>query len=46
VHWPTDLVGGVLIGIVWLGGTWYAFRELEENAYVRERRYRERRTND
>jgi undecaprenyl-diphosphatase len=25
VHWPTDLVGGLLIGIVWLGGTWRAF---------------------
>ena len=25
VHWPTDLVGGLLIGIVWLIGTWTAF---------------------
>jgi undecaprenyl-diphosphatase len=25
VHWPTDLVGGVLIGAVWLAGTWRAF---------------------
>ena len=25
VHWPTDLVGGLLIGIVWLIGTWRAF---------------------
>ena len=25
VHWPTDLVGGVLIGIVWLAATYVAF---------------------
>lgn len=25
VHWPTDLVGGLLIGLVWLTGTWAAF---------------------
>lgn len=25
VHWPTDILGGVLMGLVWLVGTWGAF---------------------
>ncbi len=32
VHWPTDLLGGVLTGFVWLVGSWMAFRHYVEAA--------------
>jgi undecaprenyl-diphosphatase len=26
VHWPTDVIAGALVGVVWLGTTMFAFR--------------------
>lgn len=25
VHWPTDIIGGAIVGLVWLVATWFAF---------------------
>jgi undecaprenyl-diphosphatase len=35
VHWPTDLVGGMLIGTVWLVGTWKAFTTFDPRRRAR-----------
>jgi len=35
VHWPTDLVGGMLIGVVWLVGTWKAFNSFDARRRAR-----------
>jgi membrane-associated phospholipid phosphatase len=34
VHWPTDLVGGLLIGVTWLVGSWTAYAAYRRAAHI------------
>lgn len=37
VHWPTDVIAGMIVGVVWLAATMYAFRDRTGQRALRQR---------